>query len=96
MNTVRRHRRQASINFKSGDSNPINKEKTNSVSFAYLNTQTTTNNLLLIYNEQRVPCNKAGIIWQSSRDLTLFSVPIARLPKTTAHSVLSSVLELSC
>ena len=63
MNTVRRHRRQASINFKSGDSNP---------------------------------CNKAGIIWQSSRDLTLFSVPIARLPKTTAHSVLSSVLELSC
>lgn len=41
---VRRHRRQASINFKSGDSNPRNKEKTNSVSFAYSNTQTTTKN----------------------------------------------------
>lgn len=63
MKMVRRHLRQASINFKSGDSNP---------------------------------CNKAGIIWQSRRDLTLFSVPMARLPRTTAHSVLSSVLELSC
>ena len=35
-------------------------------------------------------------MWQSTRDLMLFSVPMARLPSTTAHSVLSSELDESC
>lgn len=35
-------------------------------------------------------------MWQSTRDLMLFSVPMARLPSTTAHSVLSSRLEVRC
>ena len=43
-----------------------------------------------------VPCSRAGMMWQSTRDLMLFSVPMARLPSTTAHSVRSSELDEPC
>lgn len=42
------------------------------------------------------PWRRAGMMWQSTRDLMLFSVPMARLPSTTAHSVRSSRLDELC
>lgn len=42
------------------------------------------------------PWRSDGMIWQSNRDLMLFSVPMARLPRTTEHSVRNSRLEVFC
>lgn len=52
--------------------------------------------MIMCYCVKLKPCRRAGMIWQSTKDLMLFSVPIARLPSTTEHSICSSTLEELC
>lgn len=89
MKTVLRHRRQASIKTRSEHRRPVSTETKKSFTCS-------VRGLWWYYCIKLKPCRRAGMIWQSTKDLMLFSVPIARLPSTTEHSICSSTLEELC
>lgn len=92
MKTVLRHRRQASMKTRSEHRRPVSTETKTSFTCSVQGVMMMT----MFYCVKLKPCRRAGMIWQSTKDLILFSVPIARLPSTTEHSICSSTLEELC
>lgn len=100
MKTVLRHRRQASVKIRSGHRRP---ESILAKAFHRTVPLQVTRDVALNTGYLHVwevcafkPWRRAGMMWQSTRDLMLFSVPMARLPSTTEHSVRSSKLDELC
>lgn len=91
MKTVLRHRRQASMKTRSEHRRPVSTETKTGFSCSVRGGV-----MIMFYCVKLKPCRRAGMIWQSTKDLMLFSVPIARLPSTTEHSICSSTLEELC